>query len=328
MRSLLCALLLLSTVAAASAQDTAGTGAIAGMVLTAEGPAANVAVCISALGRCDVTGGAGTFRLGDLRDAEYALEVSAPGRQLLSITARVRAGLATVLEVTLPDERALTETVTVTAARFITADEIKTSGVLVSAVEIAQSAGALQDVSRYLQSLPGAVIGTDDFRNDLIVRGGSPLENLYIVDNVEIPNVNTFANFASAGGTVSMLDAALLQDVTFLTGGFPAAFGNRTSSVLQVSLREGDRTRTGGRVTFGFAGLGAIAEGGLNGGRGSWVASLRRSVLDVVTDDTGIGGVPVLYTLTGKVTYDLSPRDRVWLQRERRRFDPAGAHRG
>ena len=121
MRSLLCALLLLSTVAAASAQDTAGTGAIAGVVLTAEGPAANVAVCIPALGRCDVTGGAGAFRLGDLRDDEYALEVSAPGRQLLSITARVRAGLATVLEVTLPDERALTETVTVTAARFITA---------------------------------------------------------------------------------------------------------------------------------------------------------------------------------------------------------------
>ncbi|HWI17153.1 MAG TPA: TonB-dependent receptor, partial [Vicinamibacterales bacterium] len=82
---------------------------------------------------------------------------------------------------------------------------------------------------------------------------------------------------------------------------------------LQVSLREGDRTRTGGRVTFGFAGLGAIAEGGLGASRGSWVVSFRRSVLDWVTDDTGIGGVPVLYTFNGKLTYDVSPRDRVWL---------------
>lgn len=93
----------------------------------------------------------------------------------------------------------------------------------------------------YVQSLPGAVLGTDDFRNDLIVRGGSPLENLDIVDNIEIPNINTFANFASAGGTVSILDAQLIQDVTFLTGGFPASYTNRTSSVLQVSQREGNR---------------------------------------------------------------------------------------
>ena len=75
-------------------------------------------------------------------------------------------------------------------------------------------------MSRYVQGLPGVVIGTNDFRNDIIVRGGSPRE-LFVVDNVEIPNINAFANFASAGGTVSLLDAELLQDVTFLTGGYP-----------------------------------------------------------------------------------------------------------
>ena len=62
--------------------------------------------------------------------------------------------------------------------------------------------------------MPGVVIGSSDFRNDIIVRGGSPLENLFIVDNVEIPNINAFANFASAGGTVSILDAELIDDVT------------------------------------------------------------------------------------------------------------------
>jgi hypothetical protein len=157
------------------------------------------------------------------------------------------------------------------------------------------------------------VIGTNDFRNDLIVRGGSPLENLYIVDNVEIPNINTFANFASAGGTVSILDAQLIQDVTFLTGGFPASYGNRTSSVLQTALREGSRERVTGRATVGFAGVGAVVDGPVADGRGSWIVSGRRTFLDLVTDDVGIGGVPVQYTANGKLVVDINPRHRVWL---------------
>lgn len=296
------------------AQDTAAAGAIKGTVVTsAHERVPDVAICIPALGRCEVSDARGAFTITDLRADEYALEVSAAGRPVLPLSIPVRAGLDSVIEIALPDAQTIEETVTVTAPLFVAAEEVKTSGFLVSAADVAQSAGALQDVSRYVQSLPGAVIGTDDFRNDLIVRGGSPLENLYIVDNVEIPNINTFANFASAGGTVGMLDTALLQDVTFLTGGYPAAYGNRTSSVLQISLREGNRARNAGRVTVGFAGVGAIGEGPINNGKGSWIGSVRRSFLDVFTNDTGIGGVPVLYTGNAKLTYDLTPRDRVWL---------------
>jgi hypothetical protein len=192
-------------------------------------------------------------------------------------------------------------------------EEVKTSGRLIGREAIATGAGSLQDVSRYVQSLPGVAIGSNDFRNDLFVRGGSPLENLYIVDNIEIPNINTFATFASAGGTVGILDVQLIDSVTFLTGGFPAPFGNRTSSVLQIAQREGRRDRTAGLATVGFAGAGVVAEGPLGSGRqGSWIVSARRSFLDLFTDDTGIGGVPVLYTLNGKAVYDLSSRDRIW----------------
>ena len=142
------------------------------------------------------------------------------------------------MEITLPKVENFQQTVTVTAPAFQAPEEVKNSGFLVEPREILKSAAALQDVSRYVQGLPGVVIGTNDFRNDIIVRGGSPLENLFVVDNVEIPNINAFANFASAGGTVSLLDAELLQDVTFLTGGYPAPYINRTSSVLQVTQRE------------------------------------------------------------------------------------------
>lgn len=308
-------LVMVGCASSAFAQDTAGVGTIRGTVVSSTGVGVpDVAICLAAIGRCDVTNERGAFVLADLRPDTYDVEIVSAGRPTLLSSITVRAGRDAVLEATLPDPTVVEEKVIVTAPVFVAGEEVKTSGFLASATEIAESAGALQDVSRYVQTLPGAVIGTDDFRNDLIVRGGSPLENLYIVDNVEIPNINTFANFASAGGTVSMLDAALLQDVTFLTGGFPAAYGNRTSSVLQIALREGDRQRTSGRMTVGFAGLGAIVEGPIGSSRrGSWAVSTRRSFLDFVTKDTGIGGVPVLYTVNAKALYDVTPRDRVWL---------------
>jgi hypothetical protein len=314
----LAALLLLAApgwTGAAAGQDTAGVGAIRGVTSTAAGAwVPDVAVCVVDTGRCAVSDARGAFVIRDLRPARYRLEILAPGQPPFQTSELdVRAGLETVVDVTVPDLGTLEEVVTVEAPLFSVPEETKTSSALISSLDVVRSAGALQDVSRYVQALPGVVPGADDFRNDLIVRGGSPLDNLYIVDNVEIPNINTFANFASAGGTVSILDAQLIQDATFLTGGFSAAYGNRTSSVLQVTQREGSRERLGGRLTVGFAGAGGILEGPIGSARrGSWVVSARRSFLDLFTDDTGIDGVPVLYTLNAKATYDLSATDRVW----------------
>ena len=299
----------------ASAQDTTGVGAITGVVVNAAGqPAEGVRVCALDTDACATSDARGVFRIGELRAGGYRLEIlPLEGLPFTSDPVDVRAGLDGNVEITLPTVEDVQQTITVTAPAFRAPEAVKNSGFLVAPREILKSAAALQDVSRYVQGLPGVVIGTNDFRNDIIVRGGSPLENLFVVDNVEIPNINAFANFASAGGTVSLLDAELLQDVTFLTGGYPAPFINRTSSVLQVTQREGNRKEFGGWATLGFAGAGAIVEGPLNAGKGSWVVSARRSFLDLFTDDVGIGGVPVVYALNAKAVYDLSPRDRIWL---------------
>lgn len=296
------------------AQDTTGVGIISGTVQDAAAkPAANSRVCIAKTDRCATSDENGAFRINDLRAGSYRLEVGPQGKPLLSTAdVEVRAGLEGRVSITLPQIDALQQSLTVNESAFLAPEEVKTSGFLVQGNEIFKSAGALQDVSRYIQTLPGVAIGSDDFRNDIIVRGGSPLENLFIVDNIELPNINSFANFASAGGTVSILDSALIQDVTFLTGGYPAPFTNRTSGVLQVAQREGNRDRFGGRATLGFAGAGAIFEGPIKKGKGSWVVSARRSFLDLVTDDIGFGGVPVFYSFNSKVVYDLTPRDRIW----------------
>jgi hypothetical protein len=305
-------LALLPTVAAG--QDTTGAGAASGTVVSASGtPVLAVTVCLSGTTRCVLTDDGGRFRITDVRPGAYSVELTPPGgSRVITGTVGVRAGLDTQVALSLPASNALQERITITASAFVAAEEVKTSGYLIQRRELQASAGALQDVSRYVQALPGVALGADDFRNDLVVRGGSPLENLFIVDNIEIPNINAFANFSSAGGTVGLVDSALVEDVTFLSGGYPAAYGNRVSSVLQITQREGDRTRVRGRATLGFAGAGAVVEGPLAGGRGSWILSLRRSFLDFFTSDIGVGGVPVVYTLNAKVVMDLTPRDRVW----------------
>lgn len=296
-------------------QDTVGSGTVRGMVRDSEGqPVAGARACVAETERCATTDENGAFRLADVRPGQAQLVFSLAGTpDVLRGTVEVRAGLDANIEVELPRLNAGVQSVTVTERAFIEPEEIKTSGFLVQSREVFQSAGALQDVSRYVQLLPGVVVGADDFRNDIIVRGGSPLENLFIVDNIEVPNINTFANFASAGGTVGILDAGLIQDVTFLTGGYPAPFINRTSSVLQVTQREGNRERIQGRLTLGFAGVGTILEGPIRKGKGSWVVSARRSFLDLFTKDLGFGGVPKTSTFNGKALYDLTPRDRVWV---------------
>jgi hypothetical protein len=312
---------MLSTVLAtsAAAQDTTGVGAIAGVVVSASGaPAEGVRVCALDTASCATSDVRGTFRIGELRAGVYRLEVlPLEGLPFTSQPVDVRAGLDGTVNITLPSTENFQQSVTVTAPDYQAPEEVKNSGFLVEPREILKSAAALQDVSRYVQSLPGVVIGTNDFRNDVIVRGGSPLENLFVVDNVEIPNINAFANFASAGGTVSLLDAELLQDVTFLTGGYPAPYINRTSSVLQVTQREGNRETFGGWATLGFAGAGVILEGpitvGKESGKGSWVISARRSFLDLFTEDVGFGGVPVVYAFNAKAVYDVTSRDRIWM---------------
>jgi outer membrane receptor protein involved in Fe transport len=307
-------LALLAATSLLPAQDTTAVGSVAGSVRTNDTPVAGVKVCVAGLDRCVTTDAKGEYRLVDLRSGTYRLTLTAPNRPATeSDPVEVRAGLEARVEFALPAIDAVSQSITVSESVFIAPEEIKNSGYLIQSREVWKSAGALQDVARYVQTLPGVAIGSNDLRNDIIVRGGSPLENLFIIDNIEIPNINAFANFASAGGTVSLLDANLIQDVTFLTGGYPAPFINRTSSVMQIAQREGDRQKFGGQATVGFAGAGGVFEGPIRKDKGSFVTSFRRSFLDLVTDDIGFGGVPVLYTWNTKATYDLTARDRIWV---------------
>jgi len=116
--------------------------------------------------------------------------------------------------------------------------------------EIEKTAGANRDVSKVIQTLPGVGV-TDPNRNDLIVRGGGPSENVFYLDGIEIPVINHFATQGSSGGTVGVINPDFVRDIDFYTGAFPANKGNALSSVMDIKQKDGSIDRIHTKLSIG-----------------------------------------------------------------------------
>ncbi len=137
--------------------------------------------------------------------------------------------------------------------------------------------GAVEDVLRSLQSLPG-VTAPNDFSSQLIIRGSGPDENLIIMDDVEI--FNPYRLY----GLVSMFNPETLRDITLITGGFPSKYGDRLSAVLDVTNLEGTKQKyLSSTVNISISNANVI----FNGKNpfnvpGSWLVSSRRTYYDLI----------------------------------------------
>lgn len=199
-----------------------------------------------------------------------------------------------------------TEEITVVAESFLKPPDINVSYKKFDNEEIRRFPGGFEDVGRVVQSLPG-VSFVNDGRNDLIVRGGSPSENLFLIDNAPAQNINHFATQGATGGPVSIINLDFVKEVNFLTGGFSARYGDRLSSVLELKLREGNRTRLSGNINISATGFGAVLEGPIGTNKkGSFLFSARRSYLDLVFNAAGFGFVPEYNSFQFKGVYDFS----------------------
>ncbi len=175
--------------------------------------------------------------------------------------------------------------------------------------EIRRAPGGFEDVIRALSVLPG-VAQADAGRNDLIVRGGAPSENLYIVDGIEIPNINHFGTQGAAGGPLSYINLDYVKETTFSTGGFSAEYGDKLSSVLKINLRNGRDDRVGGKATISASQFGLNLEGPL-GEDNNFIFSARRSYLDFIFKAAGFGFVPEYYDLITKADFKLDDRNSI-----------------
>ncbi len=194
--------------------------------------------------------------------------------------------------------------------------EAPTSSYAFSYDEVRRAPGAIGDVSRLMQALPGMVVSNDQ-RNDLIARGGSPIESVTIVDHIEVPNLSHFGAQAGSGGPVTMLNNELLRDATLHTGALPSRMGNRLSAALDLRLRDGSRDRHSVELDVSAAGAGAVLEGPLGTtrdtarARGSYIVAARRSYLELLAAPLGVSAIPEYWNMQGKVSVDLSTRDQL-----------------
>ena len=164
-----------------------------------------------------------------------------------------------------------------------------------SVEETERFAGSLGDPARMVSNFAGVNV-VNDARNDIIIRGNSPMGLLWKLEGVEVPNPNHFGAQGTTGGPVSMLNNNLLANSDFMTGAFPAEYGNAMSGVFDLNLRTGNKEKFEFTGQVGFNGFEAAAEGpislGKNNPKGSFIVDYRYSTMQLVSKlgmDMGTG---------------------------------------
>lgn len=280
------------------------TGTITGQVenaITFERIAgANVSVVGTTLGAsADLNG---EFIIAGIPVGTYQLRASSLGFAPAVIAdIVVAAGRPMNVVIRLQESSIGLEEVEVQASYFQKTPDAPVSVQRLSYEEIRRSPGGFEDVVRAIAVLPGVAQAAPG-RNDLVVRGGAPSENLFVVDNIEIPNINHFGTQGASGGPLSYISLDFIRETAFSTGGFGVRYGDRMSSVLTIELQDGRRDRLGGKGTISASQFGLNLNGPL-GQDASFIFSARRSYLDFIFKAAGFSFVPEYWDFLGRVAY-------------------------
>lgn len=251
----------------------------------------------------------GKFRLEKVPVGRITLQITSIGYTPVTVpNIVVNSGKETVLTFELEEE--VTDLGGVTISNKKGENNNDLIGVSAKVLTIDQTnryAGTLGDPSRMVSNFAG-VVGGNDQRNDIIIRGNSPLGVLWRLEGADIPNPNHFAGNGTTGGPVSILNNNLMANSDFMTGAFPSPYGNALSGAFDIKLRSGNNEKREYTGQIGFNGFEFGAEGPLNIKNGSsFLISYRYSALDAL-DKAGISfgestGIPRYQDLTFKLDY-------------------------
>ena len=175
--------------------------------------------------------------------------------------------------------------------------------------EIEKSAGANRDVSKVVQALPG-VGATDPNRNDLIVRGGGPSENVFYLDGIEIPVINHFATQGSSGGSVGIINPDFVREINFYTGAFPANRVNALSSVMEIRQKDGSKDRVHTKLSVGASDAALTIDGPI-GKKSTFIVSARQSYLQFLFAAIGLPFLPTYNDFQFKYKIQIDPKNEI-----------------
>ncbi|MFY8190938.1 MAG: TonB-dependent receptor [Bacteroidia bacterium] len=168
-------------------------------------------------------------------------------------------------------------------------------------------AGGFNDPSRMAANFAGVAGGGNDQRNDIVIRGNSPMGLLWRLEGADIPNPNHFGSQGANGGPVSIVNTNMLANSDFLTGAFPAEYGNANAGVFDLKLRNGNNEKREFIGQVGFAGLELLAEGPIQKSKGSsYMLSYRYSTLslfEALGIQFGNSGIPKYQDVSFKFNF-------------------------
>jgi hypothetical protein len=252
----------------------------------------------------------GNFTLKNIPVGRQRIKVSYVGYKTAVISdIQLNAAKEIVLQIELEEDVTALKTVVVTAGNTkdkTVNDMVGISGRTFSVAETNRFAGSQNDPSRMARNFAG-VSGASDQRNDIIIRGNAPQGLLWRIEGIPVPNPNHFSGQGSTGGPISILNYKMLANSDFLTGAFPAEYGNATSGVFDINIRKGNNQRSEKTVQLGALGLEALIEGpfGKNS-KSSYLVGYRYSTLSLLTAagiKIGFASIPYYQDLSFKLNF-------------------------
>lgn len=253
----------------------------------------------------------GNYKIEGLSPGLYDIRASFVGFDELTVfEIQVTNSKPTVVNFELVERSTSLDEVVVTASPFVKTEESPVSLRSIGVAEIQRNPGGNRDISKVVQSLPG-VTSTANFRNDLIIRGGSPNENRFYLDDVEVPNINHFATQGASGGPVGLINVNFIREVDFYSGAFPANRGNTLSSVFNFKQKDGRSDKLGLSFTAGASDVGLTLEGPI-GEKTTFLFSARRSYLQFLFAALELPFLPTYNDFQAKIKTKINQRNEIY----------------
>jgi hypothetical protein len=257
-----------------------------------------------------VTDETGSFALKNVPIERQTVKVSFVGYKPQVVSdIQLNTAKETILHIEIEEDPTVLAEVVVTAENSKVGtvnDMVGVSGRTFSVDEANRFAGSQNDPSRMARNYAG-VSGANDQRNDIIIRGNAPQGLLWRIEGIPVPNPNHFSGQGSTGGPINIINYKMLSNSDFLTGAFPSEYGNATSGVFDIRLRNGNNQRMERTLQIGALGLEALLEGPFNKNKkSSFLIGYRYSTLSILANagiKLGFASVPYYQDLSMKFNF-------------------------
>ncbi|TKC09415.1 TonB-dependent receptor [Pedobacter frigoris] len=293
------------------------SGSFSGKVIDklTQKPIPNTTIFLEGTSKVAVADSSGSFRIKEIVLKTYNITFRNIGYKpvtLYNIT--INSGNENNVNVELePTASLLSEVVVKSNKRTVEAATLETplSVQKLTTEEIKTNPGGNFDISKVIQTLPGVGggAGGGGFRNDIIIRGGGPNENVFYLDGIEVPVINHFQTQGSSGGPQGILNVSFIEDVKLSSSAFDARYDNALSSVFQFKQRTGNPNKVQGNVRLSATELATTFEGPLSKNKKTtFLASARRSYLQLLFSLIDLPIRPNYWDFQTKITHQIDEK--------------------